>query len=86
MRFRRSSHERASEISKAEQFAWVMKKIPRRPLRDEIYGTVQAIVDQRHARNIILKAVPTATSTDIHHALVILQDRLDDSFDRPAYR
>ena len=66
-----------NDLSKAEQFAHRMTRIPRKALRCEVYGTVSVVVDQGHAKNILRKVVPTATSADLYHALAILQDRLD---------
>lgn len=67
-------------MSKAEQFAERMHRIPRKPLRCEIYGTVRVVVDQNHAKNVIKKVVPTATEQDLYEALHILQDRLDERY------
>lgn len=60
-----------------EQFAWNMRKIPRRAIRCEIYDTIRIVVDKRHATNIIRKVIPTVTGPEIYDALVILQERLD---------
>lgn len=68
--------------SKAERFAWSMRKIPTRVIRDEVYADVKhVIVDKRHATNIILKVVPTATSVDLYDALAVLQHRLDEKYE-----
>ena len=61
----------------AAQVAATLRKIPRTVARCDIYGTASVIVDRRHARNLLKKLVPWATSPDIYDALVILQDRLD---------
>lgn len=61
----------------AAEVAQSLKKIPRTTIRCEIYGTTSVVVDRPHARNLLKKLVPWATSTDIYDALVILQDRLD---------
>lgn len=67
-------------LSKVERFALNMKKIPRKVQHCEIYGTVSVIVDERHAKNILLKCGdPAATSIQVYRALNILQDRLEDA-------
>jgi hypothetical protein len=64
--------------SKAAKFAVRMRKIPRKVVRCDVYGTVAVAVDERHARNILRKVVPTATSSEVYVALMIMQERLDD--------
>lgn len=61
------------------RFAASMDHIPRKAIRCEIYGTVTAVVDASHARNIFRKVAPAAASQAIYAALSILQDRLDDN-------
>lgn len=63
----------------AAEVAVTLRKIPRTVARCDIYGTTRVVVDRRHARNLLKKLVPWATSPDIYDALVILQDRLDDA-------
>ena len=36
-------------------------------------------MDRPHARNLLKKLVPWATSSDVYNAIVVLQDRLDDA-------
>lgn len=59
------------------RFASTMTRIPRKVSRCEVYGTVRAIVDERHAHNIFRKVAPAATASAVYAACVILQDRLD---------
>ncbi len=68
---------RMTDMKTAAEVAQSLKKIPRTVARCDIYGTTRVIVDRRHARNLLKKLVPWATSPDIYDALVILQDRLD---------
>lgn len=64
--------------SKAVRFAEHMKRIPRKALRCPVYGTMHVVVDEPHAKNIILKhGDPAATASDIYDAMRVLQDRLD---------
>lgn len=59
-------------------FAARMKSVPRRAQKCDIYDTVTAVVDERHARNIFRKIAPTASGPAIYTALAILSDRLDE--------
>jgi hypothetical protein len=65
-------------------FAERMRNIPHRPVRDDVYGDVTAVVDQKHARAIFRKVAPMATHDGVNAALQALQERLDDraSLDR----
>lgn len=60
------------------RFAERMHDIPRVTIRDEIYDTVSAAVNERHARAIFRKIAPTATRDGVNAALQLLQDRVDD--------
>lgn len=66
------------ESGKLESFALRMNRIPRQIQRCEIYGTISAVVDQAHAKNIFRKIDPLATQSEIYRAIVILQERLDE--------
>lgn len=61
------------------RFASTMSRIPRRALRCDLYGTVSAVVDERHALNIFRKLAPYASTSALNAACQILQDRLDES-------
>lgn len=55
-----------------------MLRIPMRALRCDVYGTVRAVVDSGHAKNVILKhGDPAASGVELYRALAILQDRID---------
>lgn len=69
---------RSDMADKAVSFAYRMRSVPRRALRCEIYGTVTAAVDQRHAFNIMAKAIPGLRASETYDAMVVLQDRLDN--------
>lgn len=60
-------------------FAWRMRRIPRLAVRCVVYGTVSVAVDERHARNILRKVVPQASSEAVYDALCAMQERLDAS-------
>ena len=62
---------------RAAEFAAVMRTIPRRALRCEIYGTIAATVDRAHALNILKKAIPGLRASETYDAMLGLQDRLD---------
>ncbi len=62
----------------ASKFAHTMRSVPRKALRCEIYGTVSAVVDRKHAFNILAKVFPGLTINEAYEALTILQDRLDN--------
>lgn len=62
------------------RFCEVMKNIPRRVQKCEIYGTVTVVVDSSHAKNIFRKIAPCASTAVIYDALCILQERLDHVF------
>ena len=61
------------------RFASTMRQIPRTSVRCEVYGTVRAVVDERHVRNIFRKVAPAASQDAIYTALAILSDRLDEA-------
>jgi hypothetical protein len=61
------------------KFAQSMRSIPRQALRCDLYGTISVVVDRRHVTAIFRKIAPCATRTALHDAMVILQDRLDES-------
>lgn len=60
------------------KFAKSMRRIPRKAQRCDVYGTVSAVVDKRHALAIFRKVAPCATGPALYDAMVILQDRLDE--------
>ncbi len=68
---------RSNMVVSASEFATRMHSIPRKALRCEIYGTVSAVVDQKHAFNILAKVLPGLRASETYDAMVILQDRLD---------
>ncbi len=70
---------RADMVDRAVAFATRMHSIPRKALRCEIYGTVTAVVDQRHAYNILAKVLPGLRTSETYDAMVVLQDRLDNA-------
>ncbi len=60
-------------------FAWRMKRIPRKAQRCQVYpDDVCAVVDQPHAKAIFKKLFPTASGSATYDALNILQERLDE--------
>lgn len=65
-------------------FAWNMRRIPRKAVRCEVYGTVSAAVDERHARNIFAKVAPAASADALSEALSVLQHRLDETAATPS--
>lgn len=73
-------------MSELERFAMGMRRIPRKKVRCEIYGTVKFIVDEDRAKSIFLRAVPSATSGDIYESIWILQERIDDYFAKRGIR
>jgi hypothetical protein len=60
-------------------FAQNMKRIPRKTARCELYGDVTVVLDRAHAKNILRKVYPGASSAAVYTALCILQERLDNS-------
>lgn len=54
----------------AVEVAQSLKKIPRTVWRCEVYGTTRVVVDRPHARNLLKKLVPWATSSDVYAAIV----------------
>jgi hypothetical protein len=70
---------RPDMMDRAAKFAHNMRNIPRKPLRCEIYGTVTAVVDQKHAFNIIAKVLPGIRPSETYEAMTVLQDRLDNA-------
>lgn len=60
------------------QFALRLRRIPRKAVRCEIYGTVAAVVDRAHALNIFRKVISPLIDANIaYEALNTLQERLD---------
>ncbi len=58
-------------------FAARMKRIPRKAVKCDMYdGVTYIVVDERHARNLLDKVTPGASSVAMYDALVILRDRL----------
>lgn len=62
-------------------FVGRMRRIPRRALRCEIYGTVRAVLDDRAAARIFARVSPAASRDAIYAARIVLQDRLDGESD-----
>lgn len=69
---------RPEYAAQAVKFAQVMRRVPRRALRCDVYGTVSAVVDRAHALNILRKAIPGLRASETYDALVVLQSRLDE--------
>jgi len=61
------------------RFATGMRRIPRKALRCEVYGTVSVVVDRAHAINIFRKLFPATNAQEHYIALMLLQDRLDSA-------
>ena len=57
---------------KVFRFVQNMRKIPKKVLRCDVYGTSKIVVDERHAKNILRKVFPTISSSDLYHAVSLM--------------
>lgn len=73
------AEKRAEKLSnQCSDFALRMRRIPRLAVRCEVYGTVSATVDRRHALNIFRKVISAEVTPAIaYEAMCVLQERLD---------